>query len=60
MEQIPIPPNTSTLTPLVTQILTLKKDNPLADTTALEAEIDQLVYSLYGLTEDEIALVENG
>ena len=24
----------------------------------MEAEIDQLVYKLYGLTEDEIAIVE--
>ena len=31
---------------------------PQADTTALEAEIDQLVYELYGLTEEEIAIVE--
>ncbi len=29
-----------------------------ADTTAWEREIDQLVYELYGLTEDEIKLVE--
>jgi very-short-patch-repair endonuclease len=28
------------------------------DTTALEAEIDQLVYTLYGLTEEEIKIVE--
>jgi len=39
-------------------ILTIKKANPQADTTALEAEIDQLVYELYGLTEEEIAIVE--
>ena len=43
---------------LVDQILTAKKANPQADTTALEAEIDQLVYKLYGLTEEEIAIVE--
>lgn len=28
------------------------------DTSQLEAEIDQLVYALYGLTDDEIAIVE--
>ena len=28
------------------------------DTSALEAEIDRLVYGLYGLTEAEIATVE--
>jgi hypothetical protein len=32
--------------------------NPQADVTAFEAEKDQLIYVLYGLTEDEIAIVE--
>ena len=43
----------------VNQILSLKKDNPEADTTALEAEIDTLVYKLYNLTDEEISIVEN-
>ena len=38
------------------QILKEKKTN--ADTSSLEAEIDQLVYQLYGLTDEEIAIVE--
>ncbi len=42
----------------VNQILALKKANPTADTAALEAEIDRLVYALYGLTEAEVAIVE--
>jgi len=42
----------------VDQILELKKDNPDADTTALEREIDLMVYQLYDLTEEEIAIVE--
>jgi hypothetical protein len=29
-----------------------------ADTTAIETEIDRLVYELYGLTEEEISIVE--
>ena len=29
------------------------------DTSALEREIDALVYKLYGLTEEEIAIVGN-
>jgi hypothetical protein len=29
-----------------------------ADITTLEAEIDRLVYELYGLTEEEIRIVE--
>ena len=39
-------------------IIAAKKRDPDADTSSLEAEIDQLVYKLYGLTEDEIAIVE--
>ena len=46
------------ITRYVDQILTAKKANPQTDTAALEAEIDQLVYELYGLTEEEIAIVE--
>lgn len=43
---------------LVDQILFYKKSNPLADTSFFEAEIDRLVYQLYGLTEEEIKIVE--
>ena len=43
---------------LADQILISKKTDPYSDTTALEAEIDQLVYELYGLTDEEIAIVE--
>ncbi len=32
--------------------------NPQADTFALEAEIDQMVYALYALKEEEIALID--
>jgi adenine-specific DNA-methyltransferase len=39
-------------------ILSLKKDNPTADTSALEREIDLMVYALYELSEEEIAIVE--
>jgi hypothetical protein len=42
----------------VDQILSLKKDNPAADTSALEREIDFMVYELYGLSEEEIKIVE--
>lgn len=43
---------------LVDQILEAKRENPAADTSALEAEIDRMVYDLYGLTEAEINIVE--
>lgn len=32
--------------------------DPNADTSALEKQIDELVYALYGLTPEEIAIVE--
>ena len=43
---------------LVLRINDLIKTDPTADTTALEQEIDRLVYGLYGLTEEEIKIVE--
>jgi len=39
-------------------MLDQKRANPTADVSAPEAEIDQLVYQLYGLTAEEIAIVE--
>jgi hypothetical protein len=39
-------------------ILSTKKSDHAADTSLLEAEIDRLVYELYGLTEEEIRIVE--
>ena len=43
---------------LVDKILAAKRADPQADTSAWEREIDGLVYALYGLTEEEIAVVE--
>ncbi len=43
---------------LVNQILEAKQDNSQADTLALEVQIDQLVYELYGLTPEEIDIIE--
>ncbi|GAB1452350.1 hypothetical protein MASR2M47_24060 [Draconibacterium sp.] len=43
---------------IVDKIIAKKKENVLYDTTALESQIDQLVYQLYGLTAEEIAIVE--
>ena len=44
---------------LVDQILTAKKDNFQAEISLLEEEIDQLVYELYGITEEEIKIIED-
>ena len=65
MKSFPIPPITDANQHIATQIeshvdhiLEAKQANPDADTSALENEIDKLVYELYNLTEDEIAIVE--
>ena len=43
---------------LVDKVLAAKGANRDADTTADEHKIDELVYALYGLTEAEIAVIE--
>jgi Alw26I/Eco31I/Esp3I family type II restriction m6 adenine DNA methyltransferase len=43
---------------LVDHILAAKRANSAADTSELEKQIDQMVYELYGLTKDEIRIVE--
>jgi hypothetical protein len=62
LETLPIPEfnesNDAPIIVLVKQIMESKLKDPNADTSALEAEIDQLVYKLYGLTDEEIAIVE--
>lgn len=57
LKQVMIPANTNKeIIRLVKEVLMAKKTN--ADTSSLEREIDQLVYQLYGLTDEEIAIVE--
>lgn len=43
---------------LVDNILAAKKENHTADTSEWEMEIDELVYKLYELTDEEVAIVE--
>jgi adenine-specific DNA-methyltransferase len=43
---------------LVDKILIAKKKDPQADTGEIERKIDEMVYALYALTADEIAIVE--
>lgn len=63
VSQLPIPAlslkEKKPLIGLATKILSAKAADPATAVSALEAEIDQLVYALYGLTKDEIALVED-
>jgi len=42
---------------LVDKVISTKKE--LADTTEIETQIDQLVYKLYDLTEEEIKIIES-
>ena len=44
------------ITKLVDEIITLKKQDK--DTTPLEKNIDEIVYSLYGLSDEEVKVVE--
>ena len=39
-------------------LLMVAAQNPAADVSALEAEINQRVYALYGLSAEEIRIVE--
>ncbi|WP_154287654.1 DUF7149 domain-containing protein [Pedobacter puniceum] len=50
--------NDKRLNKLVKEIISLRSSNEKADITSLTDEIDQLVYQLYELTEDEIKIVE--
>lgn len=43
---------------LVNHILDLRTQNALRDVSELESQIDQLVYQLYELTDEEIAIIE--
>ncbi len=64
VKQLPIPTATPSqqqpIIAMVDKILAAKKTNPQADTSAWEREIDGLVYGLYGLTEEEVKVVEGG
>ncbi|MEI6205347.1 MAG: TaqI-like C-terminal specificity domain-containing protein [Desulfuromonadales bacterium] len=48
----------SKISTVVNKILNKKREEPGTKTTGLEAELDSLVYALYGLTDEEIAVVE--
>ncbi|MDE2991331.1 MAG: Eco57I restriction-modification methylase domain-containing protein [Chloroflexota bacterium] len=62
LEQLPIPTLAASerrrLDCLARHIVAVKEANAAADTAVLEAEIDRRVYSLFGLDDDEIVVVE--
>jgi adenine-specific DNA-methyltransferase len=43
---------------IIDHIISVKKTDILADTATLESEIDRLVYQLYGLSYDEVLIVD--
>jgi tRNA1(Val) A37 N6-methylase TrmN6 len=62
VEQLPIAkvtePQQQAIAALVSYILAVKKQKIETDTTAEEQEIDRMVYHLYGLTYDEVKIVD--
>ena len=62
VEQLPIksipPENQAVFIQKVEQILAARRTDPQADTAALETDLDRMVYQLYDLTDEEIAVVE--
>ena len=60
--QIPVPDsgNREGLEELVHRISAAKADDPTADVSSLEREIDERVYALYGLSAEEVRLIEHG
>ena len=55
---IPKQPKNEQISSIVEQILHTKHENPNADVSDLERQIDRMVHELYGLTDEEIAIVE--
>ena len=59
VEQLPIPPATDVQqAPIIERVQKILAAPDSLDVPQLEAEIDRLVYDLYNLTEEEIAVVE--
>lgn len=62
VEQVPVPVvNGKTKTDLeigVTRILKFKKDNPAANVSSLEDDLNGRIYRLFGLTKDEIGFLQ--
>ncbi|MFC2012472.1 Eco57I restriction-modification methylase domain-containing protein, partial [Chloroflexota bacterium] len=62
LANFPLPKNRQSkqldIAKLAKQILAAKRADSEADSTQLELQIDQMVYELYGLTPEEIAMVE--
>ncbi|GHU01742.1 hypothetical protein FACS1894147_02170 [Spirochaetia bacterium] len=59
IDNIPIQKSSASgIIKLVDKILAAKAADPQVDTSGLEVQIDKMVYKLYGLTEEEVRVVE--
>lgn len=62
LEQLPIPKASieqqKPIVELINKIMEKKQFNSAADISSLEKEIDKKVYELYGLTDEEIKIIE--
>lgn len=61
IKNVPIPFTERDNTELIEKVIELvrkKQVTPLADTKTLEAEIEMIVYNMYGLSEQEISYIE--
>ncbi|MEI8224655.1 MAG: TaqI-like C-terminal specificity domain-containing protein [Bacteroidota bacterium] len=60
IEQLPLPKSLESkkIEEKIEMIFRIKQNDFISDTSSLELEIDRLVYELYGLTEEEIRIVE--
>ncbi len=64
LKSIPIPYSSKSMEnvidSLVRRIMELKSIESTTEVNSVELEIDQLVYELYGITEEEIKIIEGG
>lgn len=62
LRQLPIylasPEQQNHIASIVASIQNIKHNDPEQDTSLLQSEINQMVYALYGLTDDEISIIE--
>lgn len=61
-EKIPVKPITAEAEQpyktIVQQIMTIKKADPLADISTLDAELNKMIYEYYGITPEEQVVIE--
>ncbi|MCL2721307.1 MAG: Eco57I restriction-modification methylase domain-containing protein [Treponema sp.] len=61
IDEIPVPDlsvEQPSIIKIVDEILKNKQSDPTTDTSVLEAKIDRMIYELYGLSDEEIEIIE--